>query len=251
MTEDRTVAKRTKGETGVATLALPTPGDMQAIKDALGPGESLSVDLLERAKWPTGGAQFFEIGTRAPAKEIEGVLISRQPVRVYWRVKYGSDGGGNPPDCYSMDNETGHGDNGEPGPVHDCQTCPLSEWGTATNDKGEPAAGKACRQVTRLFMVEGGNMLPMLVPVPPSSYKDAQTYVLRLASRRTPYHAVVTKIGLKQEKSKGGVTYSRATFETVRDLDDAERVQVQAYRDSILPFLNALSVVDVESRETA
>ncbi len=233
-------------EPTVSTV-VPSAEAMAPIREALAPGESLSVDLLDRAKWPTGGGSMFEFKSGGGGAAIEGVVILRQPVKVYWKTKFADSGGGQPPDCFSMDNVQGHGDNGEPGTVHDCSKCPLAEWGTATNEKGEETAGKACRQVTRAFFLRDGKTLPMLVPIPPSSYKAMQFYVLNMG---LPYYGAVTRLSTEQTKSKQqGISYAMAKFETVRPLTADELVSVRAYRDEILPFLSAMSVVDVEGAE--
>lgn len=250
--EQAAVVKRSGTSTAVSTL-VPSAEAMAPIREALAPGESLSVDLLDRAKWPTGGGSMFEFKAGGGSKDIEGILILRQPVKVYWKEKFAETGGGQPPDCFSMDNVSGHGDNGEPGTIHDCAKCPLAEWGTATNEKGEATAGKACRQVTRAFMLRDGKTLPMLVPVPPSSYKAMQFYVLNMG---LPYYAALTRLTTEQIKSRpvagtttGPINYAVAKFEMVRPLTEDELAGVKAYRDEILPFLNALSVVEVEGAE--
>lgn len=244
--------------TAVAVTVVPSAESMNIVKEALGAGESLSVDLLKRAKWPAAGAQHFSwVDGSQPVPFIEGVMILRHPVRVFWQKPFTETGGGTPPDCFSMDNTLGHGDRGLPGDdtegdgaVHECATCPFADWGTAVNEKGEPAAGKACRQVTRTFILQEGHVLPTLVPVPPSSYKKALVHTVGLsAENKSYYRDVVTRISTEPTKSRGGIAYAIAKFEVVRETTPEERAAIQSYRDGILPFLNNLSVVDVEATE--
>lgn len=249
MTGERSVTRRQQTETAVAALGLPSAKDLALVREAIGAGERLSIDLLERAKMPTGGGQSWDVVNSDPVRALEGVLVLRHPVRVMWKARFADGGGGNPPDCFSMDNMLGTGDNGQPGTVHECATCPLAEWGTAVDERGEQARGKACRQVTRVFLLQPGDVLPMLIPLPPSSYREALTYVVQQAGKARPYYGVITRMTLKQDKSGGGITYSKANFEAVRVLTEEELATVQQYRDGILPYLNVLSVTDVESRE--
>ncbi len=242
-------------------LALPTQESLALVREALGPGESLSVDLLERAKVPAGGLLYWDVVGGEPTRTIEGILVLRQVTRVYWRSSYADTGGGQQPDCSSLDAQFGRGDRGidgdTPDSIHECQTCPLGgddAWGTATNEKGEPMAGKACRQVTRIFMLRPGDNLPMLIALPPSSYKAALAYAVQMAGKKVPYYGGITSMTLEKAQSKGqnggqGVPYSKAVFKPVRPLTPDEFFQVQAYRDQFVPFFTAISVTEVESQE--
>lgn len=241
---------------GALVTVVPSRENLAIVREALGQGESLSIDLLRRAKIIAGGVTAFDLGDGETAKDLTGVLILRQPTRVYWKARYGAGEGGSPPDCSSLDNAVGRGNRMLDGiaedenSLHDCQTCPLADWGTAVNEKGETTGGKACRQVTRAFMLAEGDVLPTLVSLPPSSYKAALTHTVRVASTGTPYYGVVTKVSLVKEQGKSGPDFSRAVFAVDRKLTPEEFAAVQGYRDAMLPFLNALSVVDVEARDS-
>jgi hypothetical protein len=257
--EDERALERVQPQS--TALALPTQESLALVREALGPGESLTVDLLERAKVPAGGASSWDVVNGDPTRTIEGVLVLRQVTRVYWRASYAETGGGQQPDCSSLDAQYGHGDRGLEGDtvesVHECAKCPLGgddAWGTATNEKGQPMAGKACRQVTRIFMLRPGDNLPMLIALPPSSYKPALAYAVQMAGKKVPYYGGITAMTLEKAKSKGanggpGVDYSKAVFKPVRPLTPEEFVQVQAYRDQFVPFFTAMSVVEVEAQE--
>lgn len=240
----------TRGNTDVSTLRLPTREDLSLVQEAIGPGESLTVDLLPRAKMPTGGGRFFDLGeSERPEEMLEGVLVLRHAVRVYWKERFAEGGGGNPPDCASMDNQIGQGDNGQGVGMHECAKCPLAEWGTAVDEKGDEAAGKACRQVTRMYLLRSGDNLPTLLALPPSSYKNALIYTTGLAAKGQRYHQALTRVTLVKDKSRGGIDYSKAVFTKIRDLSPDEQVGMGDYRDNIVPFLNNLSVIDVEATE--
>lgn len=204
----------------------------EAMAEALAPGETLSINDLPTVKVPTAGALNWQLPSGDAAKTIDGVILLRQPVRAYWKGSFDESGGGAPPDCSSADLQTGIGDNGEGGSVHACATCPWAQFGSATNAKGEPAGGQACRQITRLFIATEGEMLPLLVLLSPTNFNQAKGYAVR-----QPLTSVETSIGLENATSGNGIKYSRATFRAVRKLEPEERAVMESYRTAIAPFL--------------
>ena len=256
--------------TEVATIPISdyaiitaTDEDRAILNEAMAPGEELSFSNLPTIKIPTGGAKNWELPDGTATQEIEAILLHRQPVRAYWSIRFSEGGGGAPPDCSSLDNITGLGNNGTkvgwnieesytPDGVafytgeHDCATCPLSQYGTATNDKGEPAAGKACRQITRLFLMFPDSILPTLLPLPPSSYKEAQNYTISSAARGKRYSEIVTGIALEQDKSKAGITYSKALFRAIGNLSPDEAAKIRSYRADLLPRLTNAPIIHDE-----
>lgn len=101
-------------------------GDVAAVlADVLAPGEQLSLSSFPAIKIPAGGGLAWTLPDGEPAKEIQCVILHRQPVRAFWREAF--SGEGNPPDCTSIDNLIGQGD-----PGGECATCPLNEWGSGS-----------------------------------------------------------------------------------------------------------------------
>ena len=212
-------------------------GDVAAVlADVLAPGEQLSLSSFPAIKIPAGGGLAWTLPDGEPAKEIQCVILHRQPVRAFWREAF--SGEGNPPDCTSIDNLIGQGD-----PGGECATCPLNEWGSGSE------SGKACRQITRLFVLLPESQLPILLPLPPSSYKAAQSYALNMAGMGRRYYGVVSAISLLQDKSRGGITYSKAAFRTVAPLDATAAAGIAAYRERMLPYLTAAPITQAEASE--
>ena len=239
MTTEKAVAK----QADLRPAVLENLSEMlEAISGSLAPGERFDPSLLDRVKNPTGGGKNWELADGTATKTIEGVIILRQPVRAYWKERY--SGAGAPPNCSSMDLQWGMGDNGSGAGRHACETCPMAQFGTAVDDKGEEAAGQACRQLTRIFVLQPDSALPIMLALPPTSYRDGQRYNLRLATRGKPLHSVVTSIGLDQKASQGGISYSFATFSAVRDLEPGEIEQVDAYRRQMVPVLSQSNISD-------
>lgn len=260
-TESEETAVVTRDENAGAIALLPTKQDVQGIIEDLG-GEQLNVSLLTRAKLIAGGVTLFDIVDGDKVQALEGVLIIKQPTRVYWTEKFGSNGGVTvPPDCSSLDNVIGTGNRKIDGvdepedSQHECARCPLADFGTATNEAGEATNGKACRQVTRIFMLQQTDgqydVLPVLLTLPPSSYSAALKYAIGLRGKRLPYYEVKTRITLEKTRARNGFDVAVAKFTNLGPLEPDERAAIASYRDELMPFLNSLSIVDVEGTEAA
>ncbi len=173
-------------------------------------------------KVPTGGGIAFEVPTDNPdepesAAAIEGVIVYRHPVNAYWKEDF--TGGSDTPDCSSYDGQTGVV--AETGEMRACATCPYNQFGS----KG---AGKACRNGHRLYILRSGEMLPLILSVPPTSIKNLSNYVVkRVIMENQALEGVVTKITLKKDKSSGGITYSKLAFANVGTLSDEDRASAR------------------------
>ena len=238
-----TEGKATKAvaKTEERALANVTAG-LSVLQEALGPGERLDATVLEQVKNPTGGGKNWELSSGEATQTIEGVIMLRQAVRAFWKDRVSETGGGTPPDCASFDLLTGDGDNGNGAGNHDCEDCPQAQFESAVDDAGNPGAGQACKQVTRLFVLREGEILPVMMALAPTSYKEARRYTISLASRSKPLHSVVTRVGLDQKTSQGGHAYSFATLQTVRELDADELEAVEAYRTEMVPMLTQTAI---------
>ena len=172
---------------------------------------------LPRAKIPAGGMTVFERGNDAP-KELVGVIVCKGQRRVYWEEKYGQGESG-PPDCYSLDGKRGIGSIAE---QHggNCKTCPMAQFGTATDDKGQPGKGQACAQRQALYIMLPEEILPTVLSLPPTSVQAFKHYMVALTSKQRPFYAVVTKITLVKDRNAGGVDFATAVFETVENVPD-------------------------------
>lgn len=231
------MATREVTKTSDRQIALMQPEQqelLQAVVNSFLPGETLTPALLTTARVPAGGGRAWNIGDGAETT-IEGVIILRQRTRAYWESTVAS---GATPDCSSKDGVVGIGD---PGGI--CTRCPFAQPGSAVNERGEPGRGQRCKQITRLFVLTDGEVLPVFVQLPPTSGFPIQQYGLQLLSKGMgQLHDVVTELSLAQEKNPEGVTYSRVAPNMVRRLTAEERAAVESYRDGILPALQGMIV---------
>lgn len=210
---------------------------VEIVEENLG-SEGVSAYDLDRVKIPAGGATAFEVPTlegEESIKEIEGIIIFWKTARAYWPEKF--NGENNPPQCSSVDGEVGQG---TPGGY--CSKCPLAQFGSADNGKGQ-----ACKQMRQLFIVRENDILPLVLTLPPTSIKPAKQYFMRLASKGIKYTHAVTRITLEKAKSGEGITYSKAAFALVKQLEPAVCTKIDAFTESIRPMLETVAIENGEA----
>ncbi|MFA4909111.1 MAG: hypothetical protein WC583_05600 [Candidatus Omnitrophota bacterium] len=210
---------------------------VEIVEENLG-SEGVSAYDLDRVKIPAGGATAFEVPTlegEESVKEIEGIIIFWKTARAYWPEKF--NGENNPPQCSSVDGEVGQG---TPGGY--CSKCPLAQFGSADNGKGQ-----ACKQMRQLFIVRENDILPLVLTLPPTSIKPAKQYFMRLASKGIKYTHAVTRITLEKAKSGDGITYSKAAFALVKQLEPAIYEKIDAFTESIRPMLETVAIENGEA----
>jgi len=204
------------------------------IADNLG-DEDLTERDLPRIKIPAGGGRTWEIPTLTGVEALQvldGIVVHFKLTRAYWEP--GAPQGG-PPACVSDNGVVGVGD-----PGGACKTCPHAQYGTATNDKGEPGPGQACNAKEIWFMLRPGSFLPVCLALPATSLKAAKQYrvgTLGSAGMRLP--SVVTHVALEQAKSGAGDTFSRAVPSVGGVLSPDEAAAAQAYAARFRPLFDA------------
>ena len=223
-------------------LSVPSQQLTQFLKENIG-DQGLRPQDLDKVKVPAGGAISWEVETLAgieSMKVLEGIILHFKDTRVYWAKKGTSN---TPPDCSSMDGKVGVGN-----PGGDCGKCPFAQFGTAVNQHGQPTNAQACKSVRIFLFLRQDDMVPMLIPLPPTSIQNAKKYFLRLVTNGYPYYGVTTQLTLAKAQSAGGDTYSKAMFAIGRKLEqeEYEKVKVigQAMKDL---FDQASQVIDADS----
>lgn len=211
------------------------PAELEAIiADNMG-DEELSEFDLPRIKVPSGGGRTWEIPTISGVEAqpiLDGIVVHFKLTRAYWADDAVS---GTPPQCRSNDGVIGIGD---PGVA--CKTCPWSQYGTATDDKGNPAPGQACNAKEIMFMLRPGSFLPVCVALPATSLKSAKAYrVGTLGSAGMRLSSVVTHIALEQSKNAKGDNFSRAVFTVGGVLSAEEAAGAAAYAAKFRPLFDA------------
>lgn len=180
---------------------------------------------FDRIKIPAGGSTAFEVPGEdeadvTMAKDITGVVLFNHPAFAYYHDKY--TGGSNPPDCGSFDGVKG---TGTPGGA--CATCPYNQFGSGEGQS------KACKNRRFIYILQEGELFPMVLSLPTGSLKEFTKYVKRQLSKGRKLNQVVTKISLKKATSNSGIAYSQAVFSFVRPLDEAEKTAMATMTEQV------------------
>ncbi len=194
-------------------------------------------------KIPSGGGKAFEVETDDPEdpevlKEVDGVIIFTHRMNAYWAHKFGEageDGNTNKiPDCSSMDGKTGL--MRETGEVRDCASCPYNQFGSE-------GAGKACKNMRRLYILRDGKPDIYLLTVPPTSLKDINKALKALMGKtKTPYTRQIVTFKLSTAESKDKIKYSRVSLEKKALIPDNLFPVTQALRAELKKSYESVAI---------
>ena len=203
---------------------------------------------LPVVKVPSGGGIAWEIpdadGGVETKQVLEGIVLAVQDQRTYWKEAFGTNGGGTPPDCYSLDLKTGYGD-----PGGDCLACPFAQFGSGVDDKGNETRGQACKQQKIIWLLTPYSLLPYIVVVPPTSLKTVKSALVQMAGQGLRPGSYRVALSLDKQKNAGGVTYAQIVMKSAGKLSPEEKAQVQPMKDMVAGLTG--QVVDVRPDEAA
>lgn len=194
---------------------------------------------FDRVKIPTGGGLAFEVpgdddDSPDMKKELVGIIVDHHPVNAFWQDKY--SGQNNPPTCSSLDGVRGIDvDTGE---TKACNSCPYNEWGTA-----EDSRGKACKNMHRVYLLQQGELFPLLLTLPPTSLKNLANFLAkRVLGKGRKSSEVLTKVTLKKATSGQGIAYSQAAFSVAGVLPGELAEQMKQYAEQVKPLTRGVAI---------
>lgn len=209
-------------------------------------GVSLS---FPRIKYPTSGASFWEVptaeGDAKALKEIEGVIVFKQPVRAWWPPS--ADVGNNPPSCASRDGVVP--DDLPDKQAETCAACPQSKWGSAIGKDGKPTRGQACKARLNVFVTMDGQEIPYLISLPPTSLEPFGKFAVQLRQGGIPLVGVTTVFSLTDEKNATGTAYKGLALRIGRRLSFKEAIAAKTMRDAFQAQMERRGIVVEEARE--
>lgn len=88
-----------------------------------------------------------------------------------------------------------------------------------------------------MFVIRPGNIIPIMLALPPTSLQPAKQYFLRLANAGKHYSAVLTRFGLVEDKNGDGVKYSKVVLTKVADLTPEQAQVFRTMSDTMRPWL--------------
>lgn len=230
--------KGKKKETAVAVIderypAVSNPMTCTVIEQVI-EGTGITPFQLTQIRLPTGGGLGWtiDLGNGPEAvSEFTGIIgLVKAKQRAWYVEPFGETGGGSPPSCTSSDGKFGFGMNllDVPGDSSDggagvptVNTCASCEWNQFGSKRGK-GKGKDCAEVMHLYIWLPGEALPAVLQVPPTSLRDVQNYIVKLASKFQTVSSVMTKFGLKVRAGKGVPDSSTLDLSIERTLTDAE-----------------------------
>lgn len=185
-----------------------------------------------RVKISAGGANVFQVteagddpDNAESEKAIEGVIVMYHKTFGYWPNAYGATDDPSPV-CASTDGELGT--NRQTGETKSCSTCPYNQFGSKADGRG-----KACKNMYRLYIMRRGDVLPIVLTVPPTGIKAFDNYRVKTVMKdRKKLEAILTRITLKSDKNPDNIKYSVPVFETVGALAPDEAKAVSAFAAS-------------------
>lgn len=190
---------------------------------------------FDEVKIPSGGSLAFELPSDDPdnpetATSITGIIAYHHSANARWEGNYTGDADSNAPVCISYDGVLGFNN----GTCTECKECPFNQFGS-----DESGVGKACKNMKRVYILRSGELLPLVLVLPPTSIRPFREYLGRLVKRGKKPSGVITKITLKKEKSQSGIVYSRVALEKVAELSPDEQAAVAGIRKDLEAFLEA------------
>ena len=193
------------------------PELLAELKDQMEDLDPESGITCRQIKVPSGGGIAYEVqgedeDDADSMKEIEAVIVFTHRLNGYWPGSFGSakDPKDRIPACASMDGKTGiRADTGE---IVNCENCPMNQYGTGVDEKGNPSQGKACKNMRRIYMMMDGNPNFYLLSVPPTSLRDVNKQLTKILASGTPYTGMIVAFTLEKAKNSNGTTYSKVVI---------------------------------------
>ena len=221
------------------------PEMMEELEDEMSDLDPESGITCRKIKIPSGGGLAYEVQGEEETdveymKEIKAVVVFTHRVNGFWAGAYGDDDQNKAPVCSSIDGKTGvRIDSGE---VISCETCPLNQFGSATDQKGEPGKGKACKNMRRLYLMMDNDPNFYLLTVPPTSIKDVNKQLAKIMAGGTPYTGLVLKLTLEKTKNAAGVEYSKVVISKAGLLSTAVSAAAKEMRRQIKQQYQSMAI---------
>ncbi|MDE7243554.1 MAG: hypothetical protein K2O18_06205 [Oscillospiraceae bacterium] len=201
--------------------------------------------LCRQIKIPSGGGIAYEVqgeddDDTDAMKEIEGVIVFTHRLSAFWPSSYGGDDGTKAPVCSSMDGKTGL--NSQTGEVIDCEKCPYNQYGSATDQQGNRARGKACKNMRRLYILMNGDPNIYLLTVPPTSIRDVNKQLSKLTASGIPQIGAVVSLTLEKAKNGSGVAYSKVVIKKKALLSQAAANKAKLIREELKTQYQSMAI---------
>jgi len=171
-------------------------------------------------------------------EELKGVIVYKQITRGYWL----RDADDNVPECSSVNGTTGVTRDGQ---ERNCANCPMNQWGSGEDEAGNATAGKACKEMRRVFMVLPGYQLPAYLSLPPTSLRNFDDYISARLTKGLADVAAETVITLTPEKG-GKYSYAVARFRLGDPVPPKEMMRFAKMRSALMQAAKEMGVDEAD-----
>ncbi|MEG1892067.1 MAG: hypothetical protein RR301_11640 [Clostridia bacterium] len=224
--------------------ALYVPGNQdfediyEDIGDILARSARSVFGVISIAAAGAGVFKVLEPGAEMPTNgvgEVECIIIASHPTNVLWGSEFSKREAHEHPLCRSVDGSTGVDEEGE---IHNCADCPHNQF-------GEDGSRKECSNRRQLYILRQGDVLPMLLTLPPSALKTYDNYRVRTRMQlNRKLNTVITRITLTNKTSdKSNAEYSVPVFTPVALLKESESARLTEYAAKIMQSAQRAGVV--------
>lgn len=148
--------------------------------------------------------QAFMLPDGSTQKTIEGIIVFHHKARGYWEAE-----GQQVPTCSSMDGKTGTDGTGN---TKSCSDCLQNAWGT-----GKEGRGKACKEMRWIYVLQGGEIIPSRISLPPTSLGQFDAFITALAQKRIAPIQKIVRLGSEAVERHGYKFSALAQPEAVGD----------------------------------
>ena len=246
-------SKKTTKSAELATqgVSFDNPALTEGLEDTLdilqanlGADSTVGLGDLDRVRVPSGARTFIvpTLEGDENENEIEGIVLLARTARAYWPTNTIGD---DPPQCYSDDGVTGHGN-----PGGACASCKLAQYGSAAHyieGASKDSNGQACKQSALVFLLTEDGFLPKVLRLAPTSLKAWRQYMIALTGRKLHHLDVLTTFTVELDKNDAGQPFSRVVPRFGGRLSAESKEQVRTLAEMIVPRLRTVRVPDDES----
>jgi len=155
-------------------------------------------------------ANMFVMPDDSKVESFSGIIVDHHNINAFWIKSFDETGGGEPPDCFSMDGVQPPQNIDFVSP--ECYGCPKNEFGSEIAKDGGHGRGKACKNMKRIHILMENELMPHRLTAPPSSIASFDIFLSQLRSKAIPHQLVPITIGLKTSQNKDGIKFSELTF---------------------------------------
>ena len=197
------------------------------------------IPRLQQIKVLHAGALMFKFPADETGKEerrefFDGVIADSHLCRAWWKKSYEESGGGQRPDCSSLDALTGT-------KFVKCSECEYSK--DNTGPKGE---GTACKLMRRIHIFMEGSLLPYRLTVTITSIPIFDHFSTILRTKGLYVYDHILHFSLDEAVSKEGFKYSKLHLNVVRQLEPENYLRLRDILMSIEPQIRGQEIMRAE-----